>query len=305
METTQLTKNEFNYSDILSQVKQVFDLLDVSENTREEYKQRITSFLLFVKKFGFNRNSFLEYKRYLRERTDYSVSTKNKYLASSRIFLKELNRQGLLLSDITQNIKSFSQIKKHKRDGLNDNEIINLITYLQSLENTAQNTRLKTIFSLLTLQGLRQCEITRLKFQDIDLINKTAFITGKGRDDKEQINLLPETVKNIQEYIKLNRIADGYLIPSKSNKNLNKQMTTRGLRKIVKDILKVLEINKNVHGFRHYFTTKLIKNYKGDLLEIARYTRHKSLETLQIYNDGVKLKKDLPRFYKAFEEVKF
>jgi len=54
---------------------------------------------------------------------------------------------------------------------------------------------------------------------------------------------------------------------------------------------------------RHYFTTRLIKTYKGDLLEVRQYTRHSSLEMLQIYNDSIKQQADLPRFYSAFEGV--
>jgi hypothetical protein len=49
----------------------------------------------------------------------------------------------------------------------------------------------------------------------------------------------------------------------------------------------------------------LIKSYKGDLLEVARYTRHSGLEMLQVYNDSIKKEADLPRFYGAFEGVSF
>ncbi|PLX27144.1 integrase [Candidatus Parcubacteria bacterium] len=285
--------------------KTVFDFLDVSDTTRYEYKQRICLFLWFTKKQGINKNSFLEFKRYLKSRVDYSVSTKNKYLATTRIFLKELHRQGILPVDITHNIKAFSQFKKHKKEGVNEDEIRKLTNYLHELTDDRSNTRLKAIFSFLIYQGLRQVEITRLKVSDVDLVSKTAFIQGKGQDDKEIINLHPVTIKNIELYLKTNKISYGFLFPSRSNKNLNNQITTRGLRQIVTDVLRELEIERSVHGFRHYFTTKLIKNYKGDLLEVARYTRHRSLEMLQVYNDGIKLKQDLPRYYKAFEEVSF
>ena len=92
METSLQLSEEMCYEKLLNQVKQIFDLLDVSDNTREEYRQRIKLFLIFIKKNGFNINCFLEFKRFLRERIDYSTSTKNKYLATSRVFLKELNR---------------------------------------------------------------------------------------------------------------------------------------------------------------------------------------------------------------------
>jgi len=286
-------------------INRIFDALDVSDTTRDDYKYRIGSFLDYSKAHGINNNSFLEYKRSLAERTDYSVSTKNKYLASAKIFLKELNRQGMLPTDITQNVKSFSQDKKHKKDGLDTEEINRLCEFIGQLPVSQENTRLRAIVALLTLQGLRQVEIVRLDIKDIDLISKKAFVQGKGRDDKELIDLHPETVKALQSYLKSNKVADGSLFQSRSNNHKNKRMTTRAIREIVKQALNQLGIEKTVHGFRHYFATTLIKTYKGDLLEVAQYTRHKGLEMLQVYNDSIKKQEDLPRYYNAFKGVSF
>ena len=288
-----------------AKAEQVFDLLDVNKATMQDYKYRIRLFLDYVKDEGFTRNSFLEFKRCLAERTDYSVATKNKYLAAARVFLKELNRQGALPADITQNIKTFNQSKKHKREGLDDAEIALLADAMGKLSPTSQNARLRAMMCLLALQGLRQVEITRLDVRDIDLAGKIAFIQGKGQDDKEPINLHPGTVRALREHIKINKIADGALFASQSNNSRNKRITTRALRRMVKETLTALGINKTTHGFRHYFTTTLIKTYKGDLLEVAGYTRHKSLEMLQVYNDNIKREADLPRFYRAFKGVNF
>lgn len=291
--------------DFKARADKVFDLLDVSESTRAEYKLRIDLFLDFVRDKEFNCNIFLEFKRYLANRTDFSVSTKNKYLITARVFLKELNRCGLLPSDITQNVKTFRQDRKHKREGLNEAEIKLLTERIRQLPDTQQNLRLKAILSLLALQGLRQIEVIRLNVQDVDFVSKTALIQGKGMDDKELIYLHPETIRALKEYLQANKVADGALFISKSNNSRNKRLTTRTLRGIVKETLKLLGIAKTTHGFRHYFTSALIKAYKGDLLEVARYTRHKSLEMLQVYNDNIKLQADLPRFYDVFKEVVF
>jgi integrase len=285
--------------------KKIFYFLDINDETKKDYQARIMHFLNFITNKGMDRDSFLEYKNYLKSRSDYTVSTKNKYLVTAKVFLKELNRRGILPADITQNIKSFSQSKKHKKEGLNDEEIDKLAYALKELPNTAQNTRIKAIISLLVLQGLRQVEITRLNVKDVDLIRKTALVEGKGRDDKEIIYLHPETVKHIKYYLKRNNLKDGALFVCKSNNHKNKRITTRGLRMIIKKVLNELEIDKCVHGFRHYFTTTLIKNYKGDLLRVAQYTRHRSLEMLQIYNDNIKMEEDLPNYYKTFAGVKF
>ena len=82
----------------------IFNSLDASETTRKDYKARIGLFTSRIAELGFNRNSFLEFKRYLDGRADFAAATKNKYLTSARVFLKEFNRQGGLRADITQNI---------------------------------------------------------------------------------------------------------------------------------------------------------------------------------------------------------
>ena len=301
--TKQLTTISGGQTLTAENARQIFDLLDVSEATRKDYKYRIGLFLDFIQERGANRNSFLEFKRALAERSNLAVSTKNKYLAAAKIFLKEGNRLGEIPADITQNIKTFSQNKKHKRDGLNDEEIKTLTNAMQALPETPTNARLKAILSLLIFQGLRQIEVIRLDVKDIDFVSQTAFIRGKGQDDKEPIDLHPETTRVLQGYLKSNRIADGALFTSRSNNSRNKRLTTRAIRAIVKGILNALGIEKTTHGFRHYFTTLLIKTYKGDLLEVAQYTRHKSLEMLQVYNDNINRKADLPRYYDAFSGV--
>ncbi len=282
----------------------MFDFLDVAENTRYDYQARLGLFLAFIRQHGLDRNSFLDFKRMLAERNDWSVSTKNKYLAVSRIFLKELNRQGVLPADITQNIKSFKQGKKHKKDGVTDEEMAVIAQSLHNLVPSLEATRIKAIISLLALQGLRQIELVRLNVSDLELHRGIAFVQGKGRDDTEPIYLHPQTIKALKEFLAIHHLADGALFVSNSNNSLNKRITTRSIRQLVQDYLSSIGVdNRNVHGFRHFFTTRLIKIYKSDLTEVARYTRHRSLETLQTYNDAISLSADLPRFHGAFEHV--
>ncbi|MDB5178223.1 MAG: Integrase [Patescibacteria group bacterium] len=283
----------------------IFERLDVSEATRADYQARIGSFLHFIEGGGLNRNSFLDYKRWLANRTDLAASTKNKHLAVARIWLKELNRQGVLPADITQNVKGFAQGKRHKRDGLTKVEVQELADMLRQLPDTVENARLKAIISLLALQGLRQIEVTRLDVKDLELARGIAHVRGKGRDDTEPVYLHPETVRSLREHLKANRVADGPLFTSRSHNSLNCRLTTRSVRNLVQLCLAELGIEKTTHGLRHYFTTQLIKEYKGDLLEVARYTRHRNIETLQVYWDGVKHTDDLPRYYRTFAGVNF
>ena len=91
-------------------VRQVFDTLDVSETTRREYAVRIRHFLRFTDTHGLNRNSYLEYKRYLQGCETFSVSTKNKYLISAKIFLDGLHRAQLIPQKITDGVKRYRKV---------------------------------------------------------------------------------------------------------------------------------------------------------------------------------------------------
>lgn len=287
----------------LKRARQVFDTLDVAESTREDYRRRIVKFLRHARKAGLDRNTFLDYKRALADKTDIAVATKNKYLTAARVFLRELYRLGYIPADLTANVKGFSQSRRHKRFGITDDEMKAITERIRSLPLSPESARLRAILCLLGLQGLRQIEVTRLDVCDLDLAHKTAMVQGKGQDDKELVDLHPETVRSLQEFLETNRIADGPLFVGRSNNS--RRLTTRGLRLIIGHILKELEIDKTIHGFRHYFVTCLIRAYAGDLLTVAQYSRHRSLEMLQVYNDNIKRQDDLPRFYKTFESVKF
>ena len=293
----------YRFDKLESLKKQVFDMLDVSDGTRQEYSVRIKHFIQYADRYGINFNTYLEYKRFFNHIDTFSVSTKNKYLIAAKAFLDGLYRLQLLPAKITDNIRGFSQSKLHKKDGLSDDDIVKIQNYCSSLEPTIDNLRLKSILALLIFQGLRQIEISRLNIADLDLKNKTAFILGKGQDDKELIHLHPVTVSIIQEYLKKVRFREGALFRSRSNFSNGSRLTTKSIREIIKKVLTDLSIDGSTHGFRHFFITKLIKSYKGELLTVSKYSRHHSIQMLEVYNDEIIRKEDLPRFYDVFNDI--
>ena len=291
------------YGDLLQLKNSIFDCIDVTENTRKEYLTRIKHFIHFVKLHGLNFNTYLEYKRYLSSIDTLSVSTKNKYLISAKIFIDGLNSVQRLPFQINTKVRGFKQSKLHKKDGLCDEDISKIVEYCSSLEPTIQNLRLKSILSLLIFQGLRQVEITRLNVTDINLKDKTAYIIGKGQDDKELIHLHPSTVKALKIYLQKYRVRDGALFRSESNFSSGSRLTTKSIREIIKKVLNELDIDGSTHGFRHFFITKLIKSYKGELLTVSKYSRHRSIQMLEVYNDEIIREQDLPRFYNVFSDI--
>ncbi len=158
----------------------VFNTPDVSESTRREYLTRIDYFLRFTGQNGLNEGVYLDYKRWLQNNDTYSVSTKNKYLITAKVFLDGLYRLRLIPYKITDGVKGFNQSRLHKKDGLNDNDIGKLQKYFSDLEHSKANTRKRALIALFLFQGLRGVEVARLNVTDIDLKSKIAFIQGKG-----------------------------------------------------------------------------------------------------------------------------
>jgi integrase len=59
-------------------------------------------------------------------------------------------------------VRLFQRSKKHKREGVTEEEMARLTSYLRELPATPVNLRLKALVALLALQGLRQIEVQRL-----------------------------------------------------------------------------------------------------------------------------------------------
>lgn len=278
----------------------IFDSLDIAEGTKKDYLARLPQFAGWLHRNGITHDTLLQYKQYLRGRTDLGISAKNKYLAVARIATKELYKRGAISVDLSLNVKSFQQSNKHKVEGLTEQEVERLCQYLRELPDTFKTVRLRAIVALLLYQGLRTVEICRLDVADVDTATGRLQVLGKGRDDKEYIFLHPQTVKALKTYQKASHVKDGSLFYSLWGKTKGERLTTRGLRLIVKEALTASDIDRTVHGFRHFFVTTLVKSYQSDLLRVAHYSRHRSVEMLAIYNDELLNKQDLVKYYASF-----
>ncbi len=292
----------------VEQAKTAFDMLPISQVTKDNYKRCIGEFIKYIHEHGLTANTLVEYRNYLDTRTDYSISTKNKYFTTAKRYAGVLFGAGLIPRDITKDIsgapiKGFKQSTKHKKDGIQPSEIEAIAKYIDGLGNTRKAARIKAMLALFVYQGLRQIEVARLDVTDLDLQRGTALILGKGRDDKEPIALHPYTVDALNDYLSIYNKKSGALFTSESPRAYGNRLTTRSIRRIVEQILSDLDIHNSTHGFRHYFVTNLIQNYHGDLLAVMHYTRHKSIGMLEVYNDALNAKADLPRFVKAFAGV--
>ena len=275
----------------------VFDRLDVSETTRSQYRREIRPFLKFMRHRGgtLTPTILLDWKRRLEKRTDIGTGTKKKYLNVARVLLRELHRwHPDRIPDLVTGVRGFRVEQSHKKNPITDDEIERVWKYLDAVSDL----RLKTLFGLMYYQGLRRVEISRLLVEDFDAEEKSILVHGKGRDDKERISAHPRMVTLMQDYLEDGGLRSGPLFPSR--KRPGKGLSPNMLWRLVMGVHKELGIRKNSHSWRKVFTSRLLASGMN-LLEVRLFTRHRSVEMLQVYADRLDKDKMLPTFYAAFE----
>lgn len=288
----------------------VFDSMDITETSRKDYKARIPDFLTFVAARGsIYQNILLDYKTSLDTRLYtgrdgktkvITAATKNKYLTTAKLYLRQLHRL-FSLPDYSTAAKVFKQSDKHKRPGINTDEMSKVAAAIAALPADLKGTRAKALFCLLAFQGLRQIEIRRLRVSDIDFSNGIALIQGKGKDDTEPITLHPKTAAALRDYIQFLGSPEGYIFQSIGNRKSTGMVSMMTLQREIKTFFKEYGINKTVHGFRHFYITQLLE--RKDIRDVRKFSRHKNFDMLIIYDDERDTRKKAPEMFDILNDV--
>lgn len=151
---------------------------------------------------------------------------------------------------------------------------------------TIYDYRTKAMLELLYATGMRISELVSLKFSNIDLKNDLVRVNGKG--NKMRVIPINSTAKRwLELYLKDYRkklIKNGKDFDELFLNNRGSVMTRQGMFKLLKNITKMLQIDKDVspHILRHSFATHLINN-GADLRVIQELLGHSNITTTQIY----------------------
>ena len=285
----------------------------------ENLINKFTDYLRFEKKYS--ENTISSYKRDLSKvdkyiKKDFKTLSKNDIQAYIQYISKEENR-----SSVSRNISTlksfykFLEINKYCKNNpiftitnpkkrqklpkvLSEEEVNKL---LDINLNTDYDYRNKAMLELMYSSGLRVSELINLNVNDIDLMNSTVRIFGKG--SKERIvplnDYASEALKNYILYHRATLFKHGennYLFLN----NHGNKMTRQGFFKILKKIALENNIKTDFspHTLRHSFATHLLK-YGADLRSIQELLGHSDISTTQIYTHitSERLQKNYEEFH--------
>ena len=212
-----------------------------------------------------------------------AASTLARKLSCIRSFQKFLAGQGITF---TLNIKSPRQ-EKRLPVVLSVDEIFYLLDGVKSTDlPTKYPCRDKAIFELLYASGVRCSELVGLKMTDIDFVNKSMRVLGKGR--KMRIALFGDRAKSaLEEYMHVER---GVLCKGQDNEFVflngtnGNQLTSRSVQRILEMFRRFLKIERKLtpHKLRHSFATHLL-NQGVDLRVVQELLGHETMATTEIY----------------------
>lgn len=159
------------------------------------------------------------------------------------------------------------------------------IEHAETIFKKEQAIRNDLILILLAATGARISEISNLSIEDIDLIEQTMLIKGKG--SKERLTYLssPKIIKKFNSWLKVRKSFS----PKTSALFLNKygtRLSIYSIENIYKKYKDIAQINpkSTPHFMRHSFATGLLDN-GADLRSVQELLGHSSITTTQIYTE--------------------
>lgn len=275
-------------------IDQFLASLDASELTKTHYQARLQQFTLWLDTQPIEpvqRQTILNYKKYLKDRK-CEASTVGAYLGAVRQFFQwtDISR---IYPDVTKGIKGAKRSRSFRKDALTIPQVHRL---LDSIDRSSElGKRDFALINLLVRTGLRTVEVIRCKVNSIRPVNSGAvglWVQGKGRQEADEFVVLTEDcISPIMEYFS-NRPAlkqDAPLFASLSDGSYGSGLSTRTIRRVVKERLRAIGLNSprlTSHSLRH---TSISLSLEGgaSIQEAQKMARHADISTTTIYAHNI------------------
>lgn len=266
--------------------------LDVKPTTKNTYRKALKQFVKFIEARGTaqtERADILEYKAYLM--ANYSASTVSAYITAVKSLYKWLEAEKIY-PNITAGIKGAKGAKGFKKDTLTAQQAKKILANIE-LE-TVEQLRDYALINLLLRTGLRTVEAERANIEDIrqEAGQALLYIQGKGRDEKDAFVILTAaSLEPLQAYLKARGEKNGKapLFCSFSNRSKGQRLTTRSIRRVIKEAMKAAGIDSDrltAHSLRHTAITFSLLG-GATIQEAQQMARHSNVNTTLVYAHNI------------------
>lgn len=270
-------------------------LANLSERTRRSYEADLEDFRAFVdvksrlEAFAVILNAgpagafrvVTRYKTHLRARA-LSPATINRRLACLRSLVRFARAAGLANWPLAvPNVKG-AQSRDTRGPG---RAVVQAMIDAAKRRGDAKGVRDVAVIRLLYDLALRRGEVVSLNVEDVDLTAGVVMVLGKGRAEREGRTLPEPTAKALRAWLKVRGTEPGPLFTNFDRAGKGGRLTAEAVYYLVKRLGARANAKVTPHGLRHAAITEALDR-GGDVRAVQRYSRHKDLSVVLVYDDS-------------------
>lgn len=271
-------------------------LANMTPRTQAAYRQDLTDFARFVMAAdlvhaarlllscsGGSANGLaLEYRTRLVEK-GLAPATINRRLSALRSLVRLANTLGLVSWSLS--------IKGVRSQALRDTRGPQLEGFRQLLKAAGTQSRAKAVRDIAILRllhdlALRRGEVVSLDLDNLDLAGNRLFVVGKGRTEPEPLTLPRQTKAALMDWLAMRGSQAGPLFTSLDRARKGSgRLSGSGIHAIVKCLGSKAGLKARPHALRHSAITTALDQTNGDVRAVQRFSRHKDIRVLTVYDD--------------------
>ncbi len=271
--------------DLDSQIKTfLFQLSDLSENTRTAYKRDLSTLISFLKNREINswqEVGIPEIRTFIASRHRQGIGGRSlqRSLSSIRRFFNYLIDEGIQSSNPADVIKAPKSPRKLPK--VLDADEANILLEINSDDPLAKRDH--AMMELMYSSGLRVSELAGIDMGDLDFHAAQVHVTGKGSKrrivpvGKKALAAVKTWLPFRQDYLKENNPA---IFLSRNGKRISVRSIQQRFRHWGKQ--QNLESPVHPHMLRHSFASHLLES-SGDLRAVQELLGHSDISTTQVY----------------------
>ena len=173
--------------------------------------------------------------------------------------------------------------------GPGDDGVRKLLEIAAGQPDRHKATRDVALIRLLHDVALRRGEVSRLDIGDLDLERQRIAVVGKGQTERAMVSLPAITCGALTAWLDARGTEPGPLFLSLDSAGRRRQdgrLSGGGIWAIIRDLGRKACIEAWPHGLRHTAITRALDATGGDLRKVQRFSRHRDVRTVMIYDDN-------------------
>lgn len=211
----------------------------------------------------------------------------NRTLSALKSMVKQANLLGMVPWSLTVTRMKAQSYRDTKGPGLhNYRRMLEMCKDRKDAKGIRDYAILCTLYSL----ALRRSELVNTALEHLDLNEGTLSVLGKGKTQRTKLTLPEPTKKALSCWLEIRGTHPGPLFYGiDKGGTLKRGLSGNGLYHLVKTLGQEVGITTRVHGIRHTAITQAVRAASAaslDLSKVMQFSRHSSLNVLEIYLDN-------------------